>query len=191
VPRRLCPGTRNRPVIVRPNNNITLVTLRDSKNANRAYCDPPGSESMTCRLQEVRRRALSVLATRMAQVIALTALAALGLFGASSHESFHADGGQRLMAVAERSYQNRLQRRHTLKTIWSDRSVRQLIALPNLAVLGKERRLRRRWPGVSGGLWPWEAPGRRTPGHVRRASRSVPAHDRQPAEPISCTPQSA
>ena len=29
------------------------------------------------------------------------------------------------------------------------------------------RRLRRRWPGVSAGLWPWRGPARRTPGQSR------------------------
>lgn len=57
-----------------------LSRYATSKNARRAYCDPLGSESLTA---------------RMAQVIALTALAALGLSGASLHEPFHADGGQR------------------------------------------------------------------------------------------------
>ena len=40
-------------------------------------------------------------------------------------------------------------------------------ALPNLAVLESRRRLRRRWPGVSAGLWPWRGPARRTPGQSR------------------------
>jgi hypothetical protein len=44
-------------------------------------------------LQEVRRRALSTLAALMAQVIALTAPAALGLSGSSSHETSYANDG--------------------------------------------------------------------------------------------------
>jgi hypothetical protein len=48
----------------------------------------------------------------MAQVIALTAPAALGLSGASFHEPFHADGGKWAIAVTERSEQNPPQRRH-------------------------------------------------------------------------------
>jgi len=36
------------------------------------------------------------------------------------------------------------------------------------------RRLRRRWPGVSVGLRPWGGPGRRTPGHTRRAHGPSP-----------------
>jgi hypothetical protein len=41
----------------------------------------------------------------MAQTIALTTPAALGLFWASSHEPFHVDGRERSMAVTERSGQ--------------------------------------------------------------------------------------
>ena len=52
-------------------------------------------EPLTCRLHDVRRRAMSVLAARMAQVIALTAPDALGLSGASSHETSHANGEKR------------------------------------------------------------------------------------------------
>jgi hypothetical protein len=43
----------------------------------------------------------------MAQVIALMALAALGLSSASFHEPFHANGAQQPMAITERSDQNR------------------------------------------------------------------------------------
>ena len=53
-----------------------------------------GFEPLTCRLQEVCSQAAHALAAPMAQSIALMAPTALGLFGASSHESFHADGGQ-------------------------------------------------------------------------------------------------
>ena len=46
----------------------------------------------------------------MARVIALTAHTALGLSGGSSHEPFRANGGQRPMAITERSDQNPPQR---------------------------------------------------------------------------------
>jgi hypothetical protein len=64
-----------------------------------------GFEPLTCRLQEVRSQAAHALAAPMAQAIALTAPAALGLSSASSHEPFHADGGERSRAVTERSGQ--------------------------------------------------------------------------------------
>jgi len=51
-----------------------------------------GFEPLACRLQVVRPHAPNALAARMARVIALTAPAALGLFDASFHEAFHADG---------------------------------------------------------------------------------------------------
>ena len=54
----------------------------------------------------------------MAQVIAGISLVALGLLGASFHEPFHTDGGQRPMAVTKSSDQDRTQRRRTLKTTW-------------------------------------------------------------------------
>ena len=74
----------------------------------------------------------------MAQSIALMApTAALGLFGASSHEPFDADGGQKSMAVTERSGQTPPQRRRNLP--WSGRTVEQVVALPNSAVLGMSR----------------------------------------------------
>ena len=60
----------------------------------------------------------------MAQSIALMALTALGLFGPSSHEPFHADGGQKSTAVTERSGQTLPQRRRNLP--WSDRAVEQV-----------------------------------------------------------------
>ena len=50
-------------------------------------------DDVTCRLQEVGSHALSALAAPMAQAVALTAPATLGLFGVSFHEPFHADGG--------------------------------------------------------------------------------------------------
>jgi hypothetical protein len=61
----------------------------------------------------------------MAQVMALTAPTALGLFGASSHEPFHADGEKRTMAVTECSDQNPPQRRRNLLTC-SPRTVEQV-----------------------------------------------------------------
>ncbi len=82
-------------------------------------------EPLACHLQEVRPRALSALTARMVGVIALKALATLGLSGASFHESFHADGGQRLMAVTECSDQNRPQQCRAMKAPWSDRTVEQ------------------------------------------------------------------
>jgi hypothetical protein len=51
-----------------------------------------GFEPLACRLQEVRPRATRALTARMTRVIALMALAALGLSGAPSHEPFHARG---------------------------------------------------------------------------------------------------
>jgi hypothetical protein len=51
-------------------------------------------EPLACRLQEVCSQTAHALTATMAQAIALTAPAALGLACASSHESFHADGGQ-------------------------------------------------------------------------------------------------
>ncbi len=41
-----------------------------------------------------------------------------------------------------------------------------------LSRTGSWRRLRRRWPGVSGGLW-LGSPARRTPGHAARLARSA------------------
>jgi hypothetical protein len=84
---------------------LRLSRYATTKNASRACCDPPGSESMTCRLQEIRPRAPCALAARMARVIALTAPTAPGLFCASSHEPSHADGGRESVAVTERSGQ--------------------------------------------------------------------------------------
>jgi hypothetical protein len=58
----------------------------------------------------------------MARVIALTAPTALRLSGASFHEPFHVDGGQRSMAVTERGDQNPPPRHRDL-TAWPDRTV--------------------------------------------------------------------
>jgi hypothetical protein len=65
-----------------------------------------GIEPLTCRLQEVRPCAPYALAARMAHVIALEALATLGLTGASFHEPFHADGKRRFMNITEGSDRN-------------------------------------------------------------------------------------
>ena len=62
-----------------------------------------GFEPLACRLQEVCSQATHALAAPMAQGIALTAPAALGLCNASSHEPFHANGGQQPMAITQRS----------------------------------------------------------------------------------------
>jgi hypothetical protein len=83
-----------------------------------------GFEPLTCRLQEARPRALSALAAPMTQVIALTAPAALGLFGASSHEPFHADGEKQVAPVTERSDQNLPKRRRNLLTCSTGQSNR-------------------------------------------------------------------
>ena len=48
-----------------------------------------GFEPLACRLQEVRPHAPSALAAQMAQLIALTAVVALGLADAPFHEPFH------------------------------------------------------------------------------------------------------
>ena len=60
-------------------------------------------EAMTCRLQEVRPHAPSVLAAAMPQVIALAAIAALGLSGAPVHEPVHVSGRPYSGNVTERS----------------------------------------------------------------------------------------
>ena len=59
----------------------------------------------------------------MAQSIALMALAALGFFCASSHEPSHVDGGQKPIAVTERSGQSPPQRRDLP---WSGKTVEQV-----------------------------------------------------------------
>jgi len=93
-----------------------------------------GLEPLTCRLQDVCSQAAHALAAPMAPAIALTAPAALGLFCASSHESFQAGGGQKSMAITERSGQKPPQRRR--ESPWSDITVDQVVARPNRAVLG-------------------------------------------------------
>jgi hypothetical protein len=49
-----------------------------------------GFEPLTCRLQEVRFVAICALTALMPHVIALMALAELGLPGGASHDSSHA-----------------------------------------------------------------------------------------------------
>jgi hypothetical protein len=127
-----------------------------------------GIEPLTCRLQEVRPRAPWALAAPMAHVIALTALAALGLSRASFHETFHADGRQWSTAVTERSERNPPQPAPQLD---------DMVEQDGDTVLGPLRRrivpyldqggsaALRRWPGVSAGLCPGR-PARRTPGHA-------------------------
>ena len=100
-----------------------------------------GIESPTCRLQEVHSQAAHALAAPMAHASALTALVAVGLFGASSHELSHADGERESVAVTERSGQAPPQRCYDLP--WSDAivdQVDQVVALLNRAVLGIKRR---------------------------------------------------
>ena len=55
-----------------------------------------GFEPLTCRLQEVRPHAPSVLTAQIARIIALMALAVLGLSGESFHEPFHASNSNAL-----------------------------------------------------------------------------------------------
>ena len=79
-----------------------------------------GIEPLTCRLQEVCSQAAHALAAPMTQAIALKALAALGLFCASSHEPFHANGGQASMAATERGGQRPPQRRPRFAMVRKD-----------------------------------------------------------------------
>jgi hypothetical protein len=90
--------------------------------------------ALATRLQEVCSQATHALAAPMAQAITLMAPAALGLFCASSHEPFHVDGGQESMAVTERTGQKPPLRRRDLP--WSNRTVEQVVALSNRALLG-------------------------------------------------------
>ena len=62
-----------------------------------------GFEPLACRLQEVRPRTPSALAAPMTRIIALTALAALGLFNAPVHEPVHVRAGPSPMIVTQRS----------------------------------------------------------------------------------------
>jgi hypothetical protein len=52
------------------------------------------------------------------------------------------------MAVTKSSEQDRRQRRRAMKTTWSDRTVEQLIPLPNLVVLGSSGAAARRRSGA-------------------------------------------
>ena len=81
-----------------------------ARNASRACLAIWIEVDVTCRLQEVRPRAPWALAARIARVIALTAHTALGLFGASFHEPFHANGEKGAVAVTECSDRNVSQR---------------------------------------------------------------------------------
>jgi len=130
---------------------------------------------VTCRLQEVRPRAPWALAARIARVIALTARTALGLFGASFHEPFHADGEKRAVAVTECSDRNVSQRRRnwlTCSTGQSNRLCRigHCIAESSRSFGSRRRRSAPPQPAASApGVGPWEAdPARR--GAARRAS---------------------
>ena len=124
-----------------------------------------GFEPLTCRLQEVCSQAAHALAAPMTQAIALTAPTALGLFCASYHEPFHAHGGQESMVVAERSRQKPPERRRDLP--WSDRTVDQVVALPNRAVLGSSGATpRHRGPALP-------APGSALRGPARRAPHPI------------------
>ena len=89
---------------------------------------------MTCRLQEVRPSAPSALAAPMTRVIALMAPVTLGLSGGTSHEPFHAYSRHHPMGVTKRSSQEQLRRYRDLPG--SDRTVDQVVALPNRTVLG-------------------------------------------------------
>ena len=95
---------------------------------------------LTCRLQEARPRAACALAALTAHVIALTALAALGL----SRAPFHAGGRQRSMTVTERSDRKPSQL-HLNLTTWSNRTVGQDRTGHRLGPLRCRRAQRRRW----------------------------------------------
>jgi len=96
----------NRISVIRPTDRSTRASA--GRAITVVIWEPvSGFEPLACRLQEVRPRAPCVLAAQMPRVIALTALAALGLFCASSHEPFHAHGGQGSMVVTERSGRSR------------------------------------------------------------------------------------
>ena len=89
------------------------------------------------------------LAAPMAQVIALTAPAALGLFCASSHEPFHAHSGQESMAVTGRSGRSRRSGAAVCRGP-TGQSIRSLHCRIK-PYLESRRPLRRRWPGVNVG----------------------------------------
>jgi len=79
---------------------IRISDIRSAERGAKGTYNPltwepvSGFEPLTCRLQEVRSQAAHALAAPMAQAIALSAPAALGLSSASSHEPFHADAGK-------------------------------------------------------------------------------------------------
>ena len=112
---RLPPPVREAP----PPHRGRVSRYATKKNANRTCCDPPGSESMTCRLQEVRPHALCALAAPMARIIALAALAALGLSCAPFHEPFHVGARQSPVVVVQRSGRDS-RYSDAQPTMWSD-----------------------------------------------------------------------
>ena len=60
-----------------------------TKNADRACCDPPGSESITCRLQEVWPSARSARPAPIPQTGAAMALISPGSTSKPVHEPVH------------------------------------------------------------------------------------------------------
>jgi len=86
----------------RPSNTVTRTSdIRSTERAGTESKRPltwepvSGIEPLTCRFQEGWPRALGALAARLTLVIALMALAALGVSRAPFHEPFHADGGRK------------------------------------------------------------------------------------------------
>lgn len=75
----------------------------------------------------------------MTQVIALVALAVLGLTGRSFHEPFCADGGQHPMVVTESNEQG-WPAAPCHEDDMTDKTVEPLVPLPNRAVLGRSCR---------------------------------------------------
>ena len=123
-----------------------------------------GFEPLTCRLQEVRPHAISALAAQMTQVIALMALAALGLSRGPVHEPVHANGRRQPVTVTERNGRNPSQRHLNLTTRSSRIGHRLVHRIAELGHIWKTRRLRCAppRPGVSAGSA--LAARRRTPG---------------------------
>jgi hypothetical protein len=124
----------------------------------------------------------------MARLIASMALVALGLSGASFHEPFPADGRQRSMTVTERSDRYPPQRHGNLTTR-SNRTVEQVIALPNWAVVDQGGSAA---PGrARAGLRPWGptrhgAPGNQAPADLPGPIGSI-TRPRQMAPYLSAT----
>lgn len=56
-------------------------------------------------------------------------------------------------------------------------SLRPTLASDVRCLLDQGGAWRRRWPDVSGGLWPWEAPPGRTPGHTSQNAQIKTAND--------------